>query len=398
MTVNLYTGNRLTKAQGNENFRVLRALAPPIAVENDDTEITNTTRGRWKSLVTSAPSSTGDWDSILTAFDGDLSKMQIAMEHRITGAATLGQPSSGYLYTHETSPFALYMFNSSGHNENVGSNDGRTSAVALDLHVANAGQGDCMAIHVTGSVTGAKSGATGFLANPAVSAYVASLFAAQDGTYLNPIEILLNDSGNDAAAVGAVFNLDRNDATAALGEIWNGVRVQVIGASKVDTAYMATGSLISVFDATHATADRAFTMAGGQKFDFNAAADSRTVKSKPTVSNYYFDYSSGRFNIVINNLPVLTMNTTSLLAYYQLRPATDATTFLGDAAARWVAVHASQYRYGPSSALIFQGGAGSPEGVVTAPIGSLYGRSDGGAGTCLYVKESGTGNTGWVAK
>lgn len=41
---------------------------------------------------------------------------------------------------------------------------------------------------------------------------------------------------------------------------------------------------------------------------------------------------------------------------------------------------------------------GSPEGVITAPIGSLYSRLDGGANTTLYVKESGSGNTGWVAK
>lgn len=44
------------------------------------------------------------------------------------------------------------------------------------------------------------------------------------------------------------------------------------------------------------------------------------------------------------------------------------------------------------------GGAGSPETVVTAPIGSLFLRTDGGAGTTLYVKESGSGNTGWVGK
>jgi len=43
-------------------------------------------------------------------------------------------------------------------------------------------------------------------------------------------------------------------------------------------------------------------------------------------------------------------------------------------------------------------GYGSPEGVVTAEIGSFYSRRDGGAGTSWYVKESGTGNTGWVAK
>jgi len=42
--------------------------------------------------------------------------------------------------------------------------------------------------------------------------------------------------------------------------------------------------------------------------------------------------------------------------------------------------------------------SGSPEGVVTAPVGALFSRTDGGAGTTLYVKESGSGNTGWVAK
>jgi len=43
-------------------------------------------------------------------------------------------------------------------------------------------------------------------------------------------------------------------------------------------------------------------------------------------------------------------------------------------------------------------GTGTPEGAVTAGVGSVFRRTDGGAGTCLYIKESGTGNTGWVAK
>jgi hypothetical protein len=47
---------------------------------------------------------------------------------------------------------------------------------------------------------------------------------------------------------------------------------------------------------------------------------------------------------------------------------------------------------------IFRGGTGSPEGAVTATVGSLYIRTDGGAGTTFCVKESGTGNTGWVCK
>jgi hypothetical protein len=42
--------------------------------------------------------------------------------------------------------------------------------------------------------------------------------------------------------------------------------------------------------------------------------------------------------------------------------------------------------------------AGSPEGAVTAGVGSMYTDNTGSAGTTLYVKESGTGDTGWVAK
>lgn len=43
-------------------------------------------------------------------------------------------------------------------------------------------------------------------------------------------------------------------------------------------------------------------------------------------------------------------------------------------------------------------GTGSPEGVIAANVGALFLRKDGGAGTTLYVKQTGAGNTGWVAK
>lgn len=42
-------------------------------------------------------------------------------------------------------------------------------------------------------------------------------------------------------------------------------------------------------------------------------------------------------------------------------------------------------------------GAGSPEGVVTAPVCSEYHRTDGASGTTAYSKEAGTGNVGWAA-
>lgn len=42
-------------------------------------------------------------------------------------------------------------------------------------------------------------------------------------------------------------------------------------------------------------------------------------------------------------------------------------------------------------------GSGTPEGVITAPPGTLYVNSAGGLGTSLYLKETGDGDTGWAA-
>jgi len=53
--------------------------------------------------------------------------------------------------------------------------------------------------------------------------------------------------------------------------------------------------------------------------------------------------------------------------------------------------------FGATSTKIY-GGVGAPEGVVTASNGSIYLRADGVNGTLVYVKTTGTGNTGWEAK
>ena len=42
-------------------------------------------------------------------------------------------------------------------------------------------------------------------------------------------------------------------------------------------------------------------------------------------------------------------------------------------------------------------GTATPEGQITAGIGSVFLRLDGGANTTLYVKEANTDDTGWAA-
>ena len=75
--------------------------------------------------------------------------------------------------------------------------------------------------------------------------------------------------------------------------------------------------------------------------------------------------------------------------------ATD-TYDLGAASYRYRASYSSKYMFTATVGAFH--GSGSPEGAVVAGVGSTYHRTDGNAGTCFYVKESGTGNVGWVAK
>ena len=78
-------------------------------------------------------------------------------------------------------------------------------------------------------------------------------------------------------------------------------------------------------------------------------------------------------------------------------PLADNAHKLGSASFRWSDGYVTTVRTGDGTTIVTSG-TGTPEGVVTAAIGSMYSDTSGGAGTTLYIKESGTGNTGWVAK
>lgn len=80
----------------------------------------------------------------------------------------------------------------------------------------------------------------------------------------------------------------------------------------------------------------------------------------------------------------------------QVRPTNDNAQALGALAQRWQVGYIVNLRPGSGDA-IWTSGQGTPEGVISAPVGSLFTRTDGGAGTTLYVKETGSGNTGWRA-
>lgn len=81
------------------------------------------------------------------------------------------------------------------------------------------------------------------------------------------------------------------------------------------------------------------------------------------------------------------------------KPHTDNNLDNGESGKRWANTFSTNLRPGAGTGtVIWTSGTGTPEGAVTAEVGSLFTRTDGGAGTTLYVKETGSGNTGWVAK
>lgn len=68
--------------------------------------------------------------------------------------------------------------------------------------------------------------------------------------------------------------------------------------------------------------------------------------------------------------------------------ADQQTGALADISAAWAAVNALTSQVG-------RDGTGSPEGVVTAPVGTIYRDTAATNGAILWIKASGSGNTGW---
>ena len=223
--------------------------------------------------VTAPPGSYGNHDSINTAFNGNINKLQFPVKHTITGSTTAGQPTSGYSYRPEIFPHYTYLDNSSGHNQSTSSNSGRTGICAYRTKVFQQGQGDAVCYNGSVYVHTTKSGSTNFLANPAGIILNGDVFAGVNGAYLNAMEINSTDNGYDAAANPFVLNLNRTNNTGAKSAWWNGVRIQSNGSKAIESAFHLNGKALWGIDFTLATiTNSAIALKSGQKIEFNATA------------------------------------------------------------------------------------------------------------------------------
>lgn len=156
--------------------------------------------------------------------------------------------------------------------------------------------------------------------------------------------------------------------------------------------------------------------------------DSRSI----TVANcmFYETYQAGVYaqdsvGVIIDNIKTYdtkgsgdTSSNRGVISFYQVQGLTITNVVGSSYKDYWIAQSATAETYASTGIvkdnyrtdnitqldftlfpIFYEGsGAGTPESAVTAGIGSVWHRNNGGSNTCLYVKESGASNTGWVAK
>lgn len=272
---------------------------------------------------TTAPASYGDQGDIDAAFDGDLSTVHLAIEHRIEGDDTLTKPTTAYVMRHENSAISLSMLNQSGWNQ--ATNDqagGCTGVAAINSNIGNVGQGDAYFLHVGGFVAGTKAGSTHFLANPALVAFSGDLFSFADGTYQEVDEFSHDDggfggTGSDIAVSSTVRNFNRSNDTGAKGAWWLGIRYQTAGAKAVDVGFQLVGRWKNGLDTTAVIpgpGKAIWTQGAGQRTYLNATpfADGFSNPAKVVMGNTYTHYNpaTSAYEIVVGGVVALSVPAT----------------------------------------------------------------------------------------
>jgi hypothetical protein len=142
---------------------------------------------------------------------------------------------------------------------------------------------------------------------------------------------------------------------------------------------------------------------GGRRINTAGEGDTRlflALRSERTLVTVIFRgaiVALGVYGVLWPTAPALWNSTTKTLSMLNLMhanalPVAGGGTGLASLAAGYIPFGAG------TSALGSDANPAWLNSLLTAPIGSIFRRTDGGANTTLYIKESGTGNTGWVAK
>lgn len=185
------------------------------------------------------------------------------------------------------------------------------------------------------------------------------------------------DVPNTNVATSAMFKVAYTGTTSDLS-----TTLKVVGGNFTGRNAGIVGSFLDVDDSV-----------GVQLIGPYVARYTNLIKTTASTANYAVACSAIQFNSCTNNYT----DSTKISGVIDIQSVNAGTGPL--ARANLVqSVTVSSSSFSQSNGPTWTANTGSPEGAVTAVVGSIYSRTNGGANTSLYVKESGTGNTGWVAK
>ncbi|RAH99184.1 hypothetical protein DLJ53_21805 [Acuticoccus sediminis] len=374
---------------------------------------------------------------------------------RITGADTLGNVPNpgpdylGYYGGFETSLEHDVVLNESGYNGDAGE-PGRTNYSMYRPCLYQEGAGDAVVYRPLvrvgdGSGTGAAA-----VDKPSGAVYGGTIYAASDYIRLTYGEFHFEDQGRDVSVEGPNFVFERNNAAEENECSWSGFRMYSAGSEAVNIGFYFAGRWKSGIDFSNCllTNGVAVALKKDQYIDLNGTHSrwpNRNTYRDQLPSGWKFGYTASEdaIEVYADGAAVARFGTDKVIfrkgadnpeiVGIQGAVATDELTFGRsgtDAVVRAAAggtddanltVHTTLA--GVTEAAFTVDGAGNlnlhkdgarlemrdrpvlicddgdPEGVVSATVGAIYLRTDGGVGATIYVKETGgSGSTGWAAK
>lgn len=199
-----------------------------------------------------------------------------------------------------------------------------------------------------------------------------------------------NHTGGTVGSSVATATFNSDGSTTFAGP----VTAPSVASSGAVSGTTATFSSTATLGATTVNGFQAFRRDGGSAFQFYSA------NGGTFYGQFNLDSGSGAGYLDVPNGQLVLRSaggtTTATIAAGAITPNTDNTMALGSSSVRFSTLYAAKHCY--TATVCDFAGNGTPLGNVVAAIGSTYRRTDGGAGTTFYVKESGTDASGWVAK
>lgn len=332
-----------------------------------------------------------DWQAAVSASEAAAAEAQAAADSA-TAAATEADTAAADAAAAASSAAAL------ADDAQVAA-DAAAAAVTDAESAAAAANTSASAAGTSATTAGTSASAAGTSATAASDS--ASTAAARAADALAEANRAATEAGKAATQAGAAATSASNaaaSATAAAGSAtaaatsatdaanavasWNPLNQPVLNAGKLGVNAPAPTQLLEVVAAAAGQSPHALVRVNGTTPNIAASVDLEGTNGAGTLVRHQLVASADQLQLQVSTGGAVGQ------AFAVVRIGASEALRIGN----------FLMRFGGSTGQTIQFGGGSPEGVTASPPGSLYLRTSGGAGTTLYVKESGTGNTGWVAK